>query len=434
MKKLSIGVFLLLIAGVFAYPQQVASLDAAIDQAADRIERIIGANRKIAVLNFTSSSKELSSYVIDELMDIFINNRVLEVIERSRIDAVLRERNFQTSGEANDEEIRSIGSQLGAAFVILGQLDYSGIAYRFRLYAVDIEKGTRVASTSADIRSNSRQLDYFLGGGQGAADSRQQAAGSSRQPAASGREETRRSAAGGREEKRTAGDMPDNMFKLSAGGGLLGNYRFEKFSWVEVDGSKRYEETLEATYYELGAYAGLSAEFFSYVLLDASGYFKQLNIELTDDYISYILKENKNESKYISTSTNIFGLDLALYVKYPFQMNSKLALFPLAGVGYEMMFYSTGYNTSAYSGEVNDYINKYLKEQGYLKLLDTLYLRAGGGFYYDFTPRLRLNAKLLYNIFLYNGFISNNVKSGAFESVDFSLHGPGLSLGISYLF
>jgi len=357
MKKLSIGVFLLLIVGVFAYPQHVATLDYAIAQAAERIERIIGTNRKIAVLNFTTSSQDLSNYVIDELMDIFINHRVLEVIERSRIDAVLRERNYQTSGEASDEEIRSIGSQLGAAFIILGQLDYSGIAYRFRLYAVDIEKGTRVASTSSDIQSNNKQLEYFLGGG---------------------KEESKGSVSG----------MPGKSYQLSAGGGLLGNYRFLSIKVPGLSG--------EISYSELGAYAGFSAEFFSYVLLDASGYFKKMSIDLGG----------------LSVSTNIFGLDSALYGKYPFQINSQLALYPLAGIGYDMMLYSTG------GSELNSF----------MKYLDALYLKAGGGLYYDIMPSLRLNAKLLYSFFIYNRSISSS------SDVKFSLHGPGLTVGVSYLF
>jgi TolB-like protein len=163
MKKFSIGFFLFLFAGVFVYSQQALTLDEAIAQAADRIERDIGSNKKIAVLNFISLSEGLSTYVIDELMDIFTNHRVLEVTERSRMDAILRERNYQTSGEVSDAEIQSIGNQLGANYVITGQLDYSGIAYRFRVYAIDIARGTRVASTSADIRGNDRQLAYFLG-------------------------------------------------------------------------------------------------------------------------------------------------------------------------------------------------------------------------------------------------------------------------------
>ena len=64
MKKFSIGFFLFLFAGIFVYSQQALTLDDAIVQAADRIERDIGSNKKIAVLNFISSSQGLSTYVL----------------------------------------------------------------------------------------------------------------------------------------------------------------------------------------------------------------------------------------------------------------------------------------------------------------------------------------------------------------------------------
>jgi len=104
---LNLCFFLFFIAVVFAYSQQALTLDEAIAQAADRIERDIGPNKKIAVLNFISSSEGLSTYVIDELMDIFTNHKALEVTERSRMDAILRERNYQTSGEVSDAEIQT---------------------------------------------------------------------------------------------------------------------------------------------------------------------------------------------------------------------------------------------------------------------------------------------------------------------------------------
>jgi len=40
-------------------------------------------------------------------MDIFTNYKALEVTERSRMDAILRERNYQTSGEVSDAEIQT---------------------------------------------------------------------------------------------------------------------------------------------------------------------------------------------------------------------------------------------------------------------------------------------------------------------------------------
>jgi TolB-like protein len=155
---------LFLSTGTIVHSQQSIPLSEAVQTAAQRIEQEIGSGKRVAVLNFISSSQELSTYVVDELMDIFTNHKILEVTERYRMDAILRERNHQTSGEVGDDEIKSIGNQVGAKFVVTGQLNYDGMAYRFRIYAIDIEEGTRIASTSVNIRNNDQRLSYFLNG------------------------------------------------------------------------------------------------------------------------------------------------------------------------------------------------------------------------------------------------------------------------------
>jgi len=108
-----------------------------------------------------------------------------------------------------------------------------------------------------------------------------------------------------------------------------------------------------------------------------------------------------------------YGLNITLYGKYPFQMNRQLTLYPLAGLGYDMMFY----NKNEYGPEDT--------RKG-LEGKDTLYLRIGGGLNYYFSEHLRFNAKLLYNIHLYSEV--------AADFDEYSVHGPGLSLGVSYVF
>jgi len=180
--------------------------------------------------------------------------------------------------------------------------------------------------------------------------------------------------------------MPDKWLQLSANGGLLGNYRFIKLKAPGL--------SIDVNYNELGAYAGFSADLY-YALFEASGYLKIWSVDIGG----------------VSVSTNVFGLDFGLYGKYPFRLSSQLTLYPLAGAGYDMNLYSNATKL------VNDY----------LKFLDIFYLRVGGGLNYDIMPRLHLNAKLLYNIFLYNESASKN-------DVSLSLHGPSLSVGVNYLF
>jgi TolB-like protein len=382
MKRFSIGFFLFLIAGVFAFSQQALTLEGAIAQAADRIEREIGANKKVAVLNFITTSQGLSNYVIEELLDIFTNHKVLDVTERSRLDAILRERNYQLSGEVSDADIRSIGNQLGAAYIVTGQLDYSGIDYRFRLYAIDIERGTRFASTAVTIRSNDRQLVYYLGAIPGAGQE------TSPEPLITADPVRETSPA----PVITTGPVRDKKpFEFSIGGGMSTNYWFYKLTY-----NYYYSEYLDTSYSNFGVHAGLYAEFFSYILFDAS--------------LSYRFVFNEGDWDW-----NDFMLDFSLFGKYPFQVSQKLSLYPLVGIGYDMMLHRWFYGRDEE------------EDRDVLASSDSLYFRVGGGLNYDFSEHLRFNARFLYNINLYSSYYEERYE-------EYSRHGPGLSIRLSYVF
>jgi hypothetical protein len=163
--KRFIGILIFTFVGFTAFSQQAITLREAIVSSAEKIEQEVGSGKKVAIYDFLSTSPQLSTYVIDELMDVFINHKILTIAERNRLAVVRTEADYQFgSGEVDDNEIIDIAHGRGIDFVITGQLDYDGINWRFRIYAIDTNKRIRVASSSLYIRSNDRQLNYFLGG------------------------------------------------------------------------------------------------------------------------------------------------------------------------------------------------------------------------------------------------------------------------------
>ena len=138
------------------------SFDEALEIGIEKIENDLPEGSDIAVLDFKSDSQNLSSYIIEEMYDKLINGGKLAIMERSRTDAIKMEVGYQLSGEVDDNEIISIGHQLGANYVVTGQIVFSGEAYRLRIFAIDVEKGRRVASSSLNIKSNDRQINYLL--------------------------------------------------------------------------------------------------------------------------------------------------------------------------------------------------------------------------------------------------------------------------------
>jgi len=174
--------------------------------------------------------------------------------------------------------------------------------------------------------------------------------------------------------------------EFSIGIGTSFNYWFFSYHYQQWAGSTGTYPMMDA-----GVYDGFSAEFFSYVLYNASFYYK------------YITLPNDKWN-----GLGFFGLDFALYGKYPFQVNPKLTLYPLIGIAMDIPLWG-------------------LVQQGtdlWYQLAD--YLRIGGGFDYNFTKHLRLNAKLLYNIMPFDNIGTNLIL--------YSTNGPGFSLGFNYVF
>jgi TolB-like protein len=138
------------------------SFDNALEMGTEKIQNDLPARAEVAILDFKSDNENLSAYVIEEMYDKLINFGKLSIMERSRTNTIAMEIGYQFSGEVDDSEIIKIGHQLGADYVVTGQIVFSGEAYRLRVFAIDIVKGRRVASSSLNINPNDRQINHLL--------------------------------------------------------------------------------------------------------------------------------------------------------------------------------------------------------------------------------------------------------------------------------
>jgi TolB-like protein len=148
-------------AGLFA---QNVSLDQAVKNSAQAVDSRLPKGAKTAVLTFTSSKQAFSDYIIDELATALSASRNLQVIDRQHTDAIRREFNIQFSGDVSDDEIKRVGYQLGAQYVVTGSLVDIGNAYRFRVAAINIETAVREGSSSLNININDPQVTFLLTG------------------------------------------------------------------------------------------------------------------------------------------------------------------------------------------------------------------------------------------------------------------------------
>jgi len=109
----------------------------------------------LAVLPLNGGSVELQGYMITEL---FKSNR-FRIIERSRLDDVIKEQRFQVSN-LSSREIERLGQILGVRLIITGELSYKWSGSTEYLNAnvrlIDVQTGfIEVAVTSSTSRSTS---------------------------------------------------------------------------------------------------------------------------------------------------------------------------------------------------------------------------------------------------------------------------------------
>jgi TolB-like protein len=125
-----------------------------IEQTAAEIRQQLTVQHKIAVLSFSSSWRDLSAYIIDELNNAIVRNGSLTVVDRQQLDLVRQEQNFQMSEEVSDASAQSIGQFLGAQSVLSGSFTKIGEINRFRIRVIAVETGVVQYSNSINIKND----------------------------------------------------------------------------------------------------------------------------------------------------------------------------------------------------------------------------------------------------------------------------------------
>jgi TolB-like protein len=136
---------------VSVFSQNTVSLDAGLEKSVAYFESRIAQGTKVAVLNMSSLSPPLAEYVIEEIVGCLVNSLSLTLVDRSNLELLRQEMNFQYSGEVSDETALSLGKILGAQTVVTGSINLAGNVFRLRIRAIDIETGVIQGQFNANI-------------------------------------------------------------------------------------------------------------------------------------------------------------------------------------------------------------------------------------------------------------------------------------------
>ena len=113
-------------------------LNIAIREASNYLNNNIPNGSKLVVLNFQSEYAVLSEYIIDELISNTVNDRIFTVVDRTNLELIQQETNFQMSGDVDDETAVSIGQKMGAEIIVSGAISQMGDLFRLRVRALDV--------------------------------------------------------------------------------------------------------------------------------------------------------------------------------------------------------------------------------------------------------------------------------------------------------
>ena len=121
-----------------------ASLDNAIYRAAEMLMESIPSSSVLAVLSMATNNPRQANDVIEELTYVLVQSRKYKVVDRSSLDKVREESNFQVSGDVDDNSAVSIGKLLGANIIITGSVGDG----RLRAKALNVQTAEIVAMAS----------------------------------------------------------------------------------------------------------------------------------------------------------------------------------------------------------------------------------------------------------------------------------------------
>jgi hypothetical protein len=124
-----------------------AALEGAVERAADQALKNVTQKSVIAIVYITAQDRSTTDFVSGELEFIWVNKGFI-ITDRSELDRLRREQNFQLSGEVDDATAVSIGRFAGADIIVTGKVDGEGDLRRLRIRAINTQTAQVVGNAS----------------------------------------------------------------------------------------------------------------------------------------------------------------------------------------------------------------------------------------------------------------------------------------------
>ena len=114
------------------------SYDSAISDIVETFAKVLDKNTTVAFVSMESDSEGFSQRFVSDIERNLINMDVI-VLDRSNIDAIIKELEFQTSGLVDDDQAVSIGHMMGAQMIISAKASNMVSSYHLDIQLIDVE-------------------------------------------------------------------------------------------------------------------------------------------------------------------------------------------------------------------------------------------------------------------------------------------------------
>ena len=114
------------------------SYDGAVKEIVESFAKVLGKNTTVAFVAMDADSEGFSQRFVFDIERNLVNRDVI-VLDRSNIDAIVKELEFQTSGLVDDDQAVSIGHMLGAQMIISAKASNMVSCYHIDIQLIDIE-------------------------------------------------------------------------------------------------------------------------------------------------------------------------------------------------------------------------------------------------------------------------------------------------------
>ena len=150
--KRTIFTVVLVFCSAFVFAQQAMVLDDAINDTVNFFQSRLRPGSVVAVTNIEAETRELSTFIMEELIVSFGNTGTVRVVERSRLEVLQSELNFNISGSVSDQTAQAIGQMIGAQFLISGAISQYRDMYRMRIQVIAVETAEIVGTRTLNVR------------------------------------------------------------------------------------------------------------------------------------------------------------------------------------------------------------------------------------------------------------------------------------------